>query len=243
MLQKKKSKHYLTQDKLNNLRNLFTFISNFTVLGIGLIIFSTMHDKDLEYRIISYLVVALGIVASLFFVVKINEPQLVGICAEKQGELKQMIEDQKFLDRKLVANLSEISTGETEEVTKTARKESNLDWFRMPKFYLFGICYMCVRLYTNIFGTLLPFYLIDVLHMGTDDKDKVSFNLALVPMITYGSSVVASTQLNKFYHTFGRKKALFVGTAICILCLVGMAFLQEEGSWAMYIIAIFIGTC
>lgn len=203
-----------------------------------------MHDKDLEYRIISYLVVAFGVAASLFFVVKINEPKLVGICAEKQGELKQMIEDQKFLDRKLVSNLSEISTGEpeTEAATKATKKESNLDWFRMPKFYLFGICYMCVRLYTNIFGTLLPFYLIDVLHMGTDDKDKVSFNLALVPMITYGSSVVASTQLNKFYNTFGRKKALFVGTAICLLCLVGMALLQEEGSWAMYIIAIFIGT-
>jgi fucose permease len=86
---------------------------------------------------------------------------------------------------------------------------------------------MCVRLYTNIFGTLLPFYLIDVVHMGTDDKEKVSFNLALVPMITYGSSVVVSTQLNAFYHKFGRKKALFVGTAICIACLVVMALIKE----------------
>lgn len=32
----------------------------------------------------------------------------------------------------------------------------------MPKFYLFGICYMSVRIYTNLFGTLLPFYLTDV---------------------------------------------------------------------------------
>ena len=84
---------------------------------------------------------------------------------------------------------------------------------------------MCVRLYTNIFSTLLPFYLIDVVHMGTEDKDSVSFNLALVPMLTYASSVVVSTQLNKFYRKFGRKKALFVGTAICLACLVVMSFL------------------
>jgi hypothetical protein len=46
-------------------------------------------------------------------------------------------------------------------------------------------------------------------------------------MITYGSSVVVSTQLNAFYHKFGRKKALFVGTAICIACLVVMALIKE----------------
>jgi hypothetical protein len=39
----------------------------------------------------------------------------------------------------------------------------------MPKFYLFGVCYMGVRLYTNLFGTLLPFFLIGVLQLGLDD--------------------------------------------------------------------------
>ena len=58
---------------------------------------------------------------------------------------------------------------------------------------------MCVRLYTNIFGTLLPFYLIDVVKMGNTDPDVVSYNIALVPMLAYGSSVIVSTQLNKFY--------------------------------------------
>jgi Na+/melibiose symporter-like transporter len=150
------------------------------------------------------------------------------------------------MDRKIVSNISEISTGEDAESGETENKtaparESKLDWFRMPKFYLFGICYMCVRLYTNLYGTLLPFYLIDVVHMGIDDKDSVSFNLALVPMLTYASSVIVSTQLNWFYGQFGRKKALFVGTAICLICLVGMVFLQEQSNWMMYILALFIG--
>ena len=111
----------------------------------------------------------------------------------------------------------------------------------MPKFYLFGVCYMSVRLYTNLFGTLLPFYLTDVLDMNTGSDDQVSFNIALVPMLAYAASVAVSTQLNKFYSIFGRKKALFFGTAICIACLTVMSFLSKNTNWVMYILAFFIG--
>lgn len=100
---------------------------------------------------------------------------------------------------------------------------------------------MCVRIYTNLFGTLLPFYLTDVLKMGSSDEDEISYNLALVPMLTYFSSVIVSTRLNKFYQMFGRKKALFVGTAICIVCLVVMAFLNKDSNWVIYIVALFVG--
>jgi len=101
---------------------------------------------------------------------------------------------------------------------------------------------MSVRMYTNLFGTLLPFYLTDVLDMGaSSDEDQVSYNIALVPVLAYAASVAVSTQLNKFYQIFGRKKALFVGTAICLVCLGIMAFLQASANWAMYIIALFIG--
>ena len=122
------------------------------------------------------------------------------------------------------------------------KKDSKLDWFKMPKFYLFGICYMCVRLYTNLYGTLLSFYLIDVLKMGDNKGGSISFNIALVPMLSYLSSVVVSTQLNKFYDYFGRKKALFLGTAICIVCLSGMVFITVENNWIMYPLSLFIGT-
>jgi Na+/melibiose symporter-like transporter len=93
-----------------------------------------------------------------------------------------------------------------------------------------------------MFGTLLPFFLIDVLKMGgSGDDSHVSYNIALVPMIAYASSVVVSTRLNWFYNTFGRKKALFLGTALCLGCLMGMAFISEDSAWVMYILALFIG--
>ena len=71
------------QDKLNNLRNTFTFVSNFAVLGMGLLIFSLMSDPALEYAIISYIVVTIGIFASLFFMYQIREVPLTKICREK----------------------------------------------------------------------------------------------------------------------------------------------------------------
>lgn len=42
----------------------------------------------------------------------------------------------------------------------------------MPKFYFFGICYMGVRLYVNMFGTFLPFYLEGVIKLGSEDTDE-----------------------------------------------------------------------
>ena len=111
----------------------------------------------------------------------------------------------------------------------------------MPKFYLFGLYYMGVRLYTNLYATLLPFYLIDVVGMGSDDPNKVSFNLALVPMLSYLASVLVSTRLNWFYKNIGRKKAIFLGTVIGLVCLASMAFLKPKHNWLMYIIAPFLG--
>ena len=61
-------------------------------------------------------------------------------------------------------------------------------------------------------------------------------------MIAYAASVVTSSQLNKFYLIFGRKKALFVGTAICIGSQVALAFLTPQTSWVIYILALFVGT-
>lgn len=113
----------------------------------------------------------------------------------------------------------------------------------MPKFYLFGVCYMGVRLCTNMFGTLLPFYLVGVLNLGLADETDTSvpFTVALVPLIVYFSSVIASSRMNWFYLKFGRKAALGVGTVICIGSIGSFLFLTPKVGWVVYILAVFIG--
>ena len=62
-------------------------------------------------------------------------------------------------------------------------------------------------------------------------------------MLAYFASVVMSSQLDRFYVMFGRKKALFVGTAICIACQIVIAFIQVGSNWVIYILAFFVGNC
>jgi hypothetical protein len=99
----------------------------------------------------------------------------------------------------------------------------------MGKFYLFALCYMGVRLSTNMFGTFLPFYLVGVLKLGINDKEEhvVPFTVALVPLIVYLSSVFSSSTINNFYMKFGRKMALFVGAFICSISLLSLIFISE----------------
>ena len=51
---------------------------------------------------------------------------------------------------------------------------------------------MGVRLYCNVFGTLLPFYLESVLGMGSKEDDKIPFTMALVQLLVYITSVSTS---------------------------------------------------
>ena len=83
VFQKTQSNNFFIQDKLNNLRNTFTFISNFFVLGMGVIIFKLMSDRIWEYRIISYVVAATGLAASIFFITNVKEIPLSKACHEK----------------------------------------------------------------------------------------------------------------------------------------------------------------
>lgn len=53
-----------------------------------MIIFKLMSDKMWEYRIISYVVAGLGLLASLFFLTNVKEVILSKACHEKAEVLK-----------------------------------------------------------------------------------------------------------------------------------------------------------
>ena len=221
------------------------------MLTLGVIIFKFMNNPPLEYALISYIVTVLGVSASVFFLYQVREVQLTEICREKAERLKEMIEESKHVTlAKSASNIEFSEDADSLEGVHISKRESLKkaesikDWFKMPKFYLFGICYMGVRLYTNMFGTFLPFYLIGVLRLGLEDEtdSSVPFTVALVPLIVYLFSVLASARLNWFYGKFGRKTALSVGTIICVLSLGSMLLLTENSGWVMYIIAVFVGT-
>lgn len=46
-------------------------------------------------------------------------------------------------------------------------------------------------------------------------------------MLVYISSVAVSLKLNSFYEVLGRKKALLIGTIICIVCALIMSQIDQ----------------
>lgn len=50
-----------------------------------------MHDKFLEYKLVTYFAVAVGLFTSIFFIAKMDEPRLTSICTQKQTQLKRLI--------------------------------------------------------------------------------------------------------------------------------------------------------
>jgi len=115
-------------------------------------------------------------------------------------------------------------------------------WLRQPAFYIFCICYLGVRMFNNVIAGLLPFYLVDVLELGTKTSSTgISFHLGLIPGISSALAVVSTSQLPFLYNSIGRKKTLVLGTFIAIIAQFIQYFLDPDHSWVIYIVVALIG--
>jgi len=66
------------RDRLSNLRNTFTYISQLFVLGCASLIFAVFSNKSalFQFRLLSYLAVGVGTAACIMFICTVNEPKL-----------------------------------------------------------------------------------------------------------------------------------------------------------------------
>ena len=71
--QRKKSNEGFMQDRLNNIRNAFTYVANLIVLVLGLVLFEVLSDPVLQFLIIALVAHILGILSSIFFLIFIKE--------------------------------------------------------------------------------------------------------------------------------------------------------------------------
>jgi Na+/melibiose symporter-like transporter len=64
------------RDRLISLRNGFTYVANFVVLTMALIIFALSTDQVLQFRILAFLIIIIGVLSSLFYIITIREVPL-----------------------------------------------------------------------------------------------------------------------------------------------------------------------
>lgn len=61
------------RDKLISLRNGFTYIANFSVLIVALILFASVKSQTWQFRILCFFIVGGGAVTSFFYIFTIKE--------------------------------------------------------------------------------------------------------------------------------------------------------------------------
>jgi Na+/melibiose symporter-like transporter len=89
---------YRRRDRLISLRNGFTYLANFTVLGVALIIFATYTLPGIDnyqeiqihqFRILGIFIVSLGSCTSLFYMLVIKEVFLTNEAKKYDKEYKR----------------------------------------------------------------------------------------------------------------------------------------------------------
>lgn len=71
------------------------------------------------------------------------------------------------------------------------------DWLKEVQFYLFGLVYMFARMALNCNATMMPFYLITTLQFKPLPNLETSPFIAIVPLLTYVSSLVFTLYAQK----------------------------------------------
>jgi len=62
------------RDRLNSLRNTFTYIANFSVLAVSTVLFATIKNSKTDFSVLSFIVIGTGFVACSFFIINTKEP-------------------------------------------------------------------------------------------------------------------------------------------------------------------------
>ncbi|EGR32150.1 major facilitator superfamily protein, putative [Ichthyophthirius multifiliis] len=234
------------RDQLNNQRNTFSFVANLTVLGSALIIFQTIPDSKQDFEVLSYIVIILGTVSSIYFIININEKKLSEGCEKETINIKNYIQE---MSEKIGENQNKNSLQTTISLIKNQNINHEKfmtwrDWMKNKNFYHYGIVYMGCRLYCNIISTMLNFFMVYVLQIASEQElaDKTPIEIALIPLLLYISSVVVSSLLDLIYQAIGKKKAFTFGTFLMLISSLSLSFIQKNTSYLMYPIAIFIGS-
>ncbi|EGR32497.1 major facilitator superfamily protein, putative [Ichthyophthirius multifiliis] len=132
-----------------------------------------------------------------------------------------------------------------EILKKTKRAESLSEniidwkqWFKQVQFYQYGIAYMGTRLFCNVISTMLNFYLIYVIKVIKNDNKSFNlpFQLVLISLLLYNSSVFASFFLNFLYQKIGRKQTFTLGVVLMGVSEVALAFMKADDGFSNYFI-------
>lgn len=66
------------------LRNGFTYFANIIVLASALVIFATVDNQDLQFRMLGLESILMGLVTTIFYICSVREPRLAKLAIERE---------------------------------------------------------------------------------------------------------------------------------------------------------------
>lgn len=204
------------RDALISYRNACTFGSNLLTLCIALFLFSYIPDAVDQFRILGFIITAIGIATSSIYLYGCNEVVL------SERAITHGMQHSKWSVR-----------AEGDEV------KSWKDWFKIKQFYAYGIVYMMNRMSINVTMALTPFYLIIVLGYIKSEFEPTPPEIASVPLVSYCSSMIFTllfTHIFKdVFNEYNRILTLISGWILVTLGSLPFLFLNPPLHWLVYI--------
>ena len=196
------------RDQMINTKNAFTYAANIFILSLALALFA-IYNVDagddnirevaiLEFRLMTFIGLGIGIITSLFYIVVIREASLTRLAIHYND---------KYLNTTGYRQGSSIASATDSKETQGKDWKA---WLKEGNFYIHGFVYVSVMMARNITMAIQPFYLQLVMGYGLNeklklDKDGVCIDqahipasdptpkeLALVPLVSYLTSLLFS---------------------------------------------------
>lgn len=110
------------------------------------------------------------------------------------------------IDSQVTSGYEEIN-GDTTSAETKPRPMAMKDWFKEPQFYQVAGVYMSTRLFVNLSQAYIPLYLQESLELE-------STYVAIIPLVMYSSSFVASFGIKFLNRKAGRKVSYLLGSVV-----------------------------
>lgn len=233
-----------TKDKLIGIRNGFTYISNIAVLILAFILIKTLKEPNLQFSILSIIVLAVGVIINILFIFFIDEVELSKVAQSSYRNLSQLLQSQGV--NVSISSESGNSINNGQEKDEDKEKITWRSWIRQRQLYAVGASYTLSRLSNNVATAMMPFYLTSVLHVGgvetTDEAHtRTPWQIAIIPLCLYVGSTGMSFFIKSIGERISRKIQFMIGVGFILLASVPMFFLAPEQEYVMIPLAAIYG--
>jgi Na+/melibiose symporter-like transporter len=114
-------------------------------------------------------------------------------------------------------------------------------WLGEGQFYIYGMAYMLVRVAVNVTMTVQPFYLLHVTGFEKTDDNPTPLPLAIVPLLSFISSMLFSIFLYKRLVQFFKNRQTVLLCSIVQISAGSIPYLfltdNPDTRWLVYVLS------